>query len=131
MKLLDAPKARTLLVLGYPDVFAAGKHCSEVIKAKPIGLEGIDDELIEYMKKKQLHISDIPLLPDGNGWLLVEFGGETKEEADEKAKKLMEKLKKQDNPPTMSLFDEKDQEEKLWEIRESGLGSYSKYSGNG
>ncbi len=129
MKLLDAPKATTLVVLGYPDVFAAGKHCSEVIKAKPIGLEGIDDMLIEYMKKKQLHISDIPLLPDGNGWLLVEFGGETKEEADEKAKKLMEKLKKEDNPPTMSLFDEKDQEEKLWEIRESGLGATANIPG--
>ena len=34
------------------------------------------------------------MLPDGRGWLLVEFGGETKEESDEKARALMRDLEK-------------------------------------
>ncbi len=123
LKLLSAPKYRSLLVLGYPDVYAAGKHCSEVMKAKPIGLEGIDDRLISYMQKKDLNINDLSLLPEGQGWLLVEFGGDSKEESDQKAKDLMEKLKQEDDPPTMSLFDDQAQEAKLWEVRESGLGA--------
>ena len=34
------------------------------------------------------------MLPDGGGWLLVEFGGETKDEADAKARALMRDLEK-------------------------------------
>ena len=33
------------------------------------------------------------MLPDGRGWLLVEFGGETKEEADAKARALMRRAR--------------------------------------
>jgi len=129
MKLIEVPKKRSLLVLGYPDVYSAGEHCSEILKFKPVGLEGIDDKLIGYMQKKDLNLDDLPLLPDGNGWLLVEFGGDTKKEADQKAKDLMEHLEKQDNPPEMSLFDKADQEAKIWEIRESGLGATANIPG--
>ena len=129
MKLIEAPKVRSLLVLGYPDVFAAGKHCSEIMKYEPIGLEGIDEELISYMKKKNLNTDDLPLLPDGKGWLLVEFGGDTKKESDKKAENLMKHLKREPNPPTMSLFDDEEQEKKLWEIRESGLGATANIPG--
>ncbi len=129
MKLIENPKARTLLVLGYPDVFEAGKHCDEIMKHEPVGLEGMDDKLINYMQKKHLNIDDLSLLPDGNGWLLVELGADSKEESDAKAKKLMAQLKKQKNPPNMSLFDKSDQETKLWEIRESGLGATANIPG--
>ncbi len=123
LKLVPNPECRSLLVLGYPDVFAAGSHVMEILKHKPIGLEGIDDTLISYMKKKKLHVQDIPLLPEGKGWLLVEFGGETKEEADNKAKKLVKEIQKEDNAPTHILYDNEEEEKKLWEIRESGLGA--------
>ena len=39
------------------------------------------------MKKKGIHPQDITLLPEGGGWLLVEFGGESKEESDDKAQR--------------------------------------------
>lgn len=123
LMLLPKPKARSLLVLGYPDVYAAGHNAPKAMKHKPIGLEGIDDKLIGYMQKRGLNIDDLPLLPDGKGWLLVEFGGDSKEDSDNKAKALMDELKKEDNPPAMSLFDDPAQEKKLWEIRESGLGA--------
>lgn len=123
LMLIPKPKARSLLVLGYPDVYAAGHSAPEAMKHKPIGLEGIDDKLIGYMKKRGLNVDDLPLLPDGKGWLMVEFGGDSKEESDQKAKDLMDELKKGDNPPNMSLFDDPKQEKKLWEIRESGLGA--------
>ncbi len=124
MKLVPNPKERTLLVLGYTDVFAAGDDVPEIMKHKPIGLEGMDDLLIEFMKKKGLHPADVKLLPDGNGWLLVEFGGESKEDADAKAKNLMSELKKRgDKAPTFKLFDDDDEEKMLWQVRESGLGA--------
>jgi FAD/FMN-containing dehydrogenase/Fe-S oxidoreductase len=122
-RLVYSPPARSLLVLGYPDVYTAGDHVPEIMAHQPVGLEGIDDLLIVYMKKSGLHPEDIQLLPEGGGWLLVEFGGETKEEADERAHKLMEDLKKSSGAPSMRLYDKVEEETKIWEIRKSGLGA--------
>ncbi|HEX3598606.1 MAG TPA: FAD-binding and (Fe-S)-binding domain-containing protein [Lacipirellulaceae bacterium] len=123
LKLLEAPKTRSLLVLGYPDVYAAADHVMQVRAHKPIGLEGIDDKLINYMRRKGVHPNDIELLPEGNGWLLIEFAGDTREEADDRAKELMAELKRHSNAPTMKLFDNPWEEKKVWEIRESGLSA--------
>ncbi|MGZ3917629.1 MAG: FAD-binding and (Fe-S)-binding domain-containing protein [Flavisolibacter sp.] len=123
MKLITAPKERTLLVLGYPSLPDAGYAVPDIMKHRPIGLEGLDDLLIEFMRRKGLNIKDLPLLPKGNAWLMVEFGGENKQEADGKANKLMDELKGKSIKPEMSLFDDPEQTKKLWEIRESGLGA--------
>ncbi|HEY8903583.1 MAG TPA: FAD-binding oxidoreductase, partial [Chthoniobacterales bacterium] len=123
LHLVPAPKARTLLVLGYPDVYSAGDDVPEIVKHKPIALEGVDDLLISYMKKKGLHPDDVRYLPEGGGWLMVEFGGESKLEADARALEMMAALRKRPSPPTMKLYDDPRQEARLWEIRESGLGA--------
>ncbi len=75
------------------------------------------------MQKKGMNSADVAMLPEGHGWLLVEFGGDSEEEADNKAKRLMEDLKGKDNAPSMSLLEHEDQEKKIWELRESGLGA--------
>ena len=114
---------RSLLVLGYPDIYAAGDHTPEILAHRPIGLEGIDDVLIEAMKVKNIHPKDLPLLPEGRGWLIVEFGGATRAEADDRAKKLAAELRGKPGAPTIKLYDDPVQEQKLWEIRDSGLGA--------
>ncbi|MDD5579992.1 MAG: FAD-linked oxidase C-terminal domain-containing protein [Methylobacter sp.] len=123
LRLVDSPPARSLLVLGYPDVFSAGDHVPEVLKHKPIGLEGIDDRLIADMKAINLHPQDIRLLPEGGGWLLAEFGGNTKNQSDALATACMDALRQSGNPPTMKLFDDPKEEEMIWKVRESGLGA--------
>jgi hypothetical protein len=65
-------------MLGYPDIYTAADHVPEVLQFKPLGLEGIDDLLIDGMKKKKMHPEDLELLPPGGGWLLVEFVGRDK-----------------------------------------------------
>jgi FAD/FMN-containing dehydrogenase/Fe-S oxidoreductase len=123
VRLVYSPPARSLLVLGYPTVYEAGDHVPEILQYGPIGLEAIDDELIRDMQAHGMHPSDIPILPDGKGWLLAEFGGETTEESHGKAKKAMDELKKAQNPPSMRLFESPDETEKIWGIREDGLGA--------
>src|SRR5215468_4202612 len=103
VRLVDWPKKRTTLVLGYPDVYAAADHVPEICKSQPIGLEGMDDVLIENMKKKSLHLESIKLLPEGKGWLLCEFGGETKDEATAKAKALIAHLRAGPNPRGINM----------------------------
>ncbi|MDQ6801521.1 MAG: FAD-binding oxidoreductase [Acidobacteriota bacterium] len=128
-RLIWSPPARTLVVLGFDDVYIAGDHVKEVLPFKPIALEGMDDRLIEDMKKKKMHPGDEALLPPGNGWLVCEFGGHTKEEADEQAKKMMEALKRGKVVPSMKLYDDKREENMVWQMRESGLGATANVPG--
>ncbi|MGI9089156.1 MAG: FAD-binding oxidoreductase [Chthoniobacterales bacterium] len=123
LQLIPNPKARTLLVLGYPDVFAAGDHCPKIMRHQPIGLEDFDDEMVHLMKEHQLHPDELKLLPEGRGWLMVEFGGASKEQADDRARELMAALENNGRAPAMKLYDDKASEKKLWEVRESALGA--------
>jgi FAD/FMN-containing dehydrogenase/Fe-S oxidoreductase len=123
LRLVHNPPARSLLVLGYPDIYSAGDHVPEVMEGKPIGCEALDELLIDNLRTKGLDLNDLPLLPPGKGWLLVEFGGETRQDSDAAARRLMDKLQKKPDAPAMSLFDDPAQEKLLWEIRESGLGA--------
>jgi FAD/FMN-containing dehydrogenase/Fe-S oxidoreductase len=125
VRLVHSPPGRSLLVLGYPSVFEAADHVPEILEFGPTGLEGIDSRLISDMVAKDKHTSEVPKLPDGEGWLLVEFGGESREESHSKAEECMARLEKDDDTPAMRLFDDQAEEQKLWEIREAGLGATS------
>ena len=123
VRLVDSPPVRSLLVLGYADVFAAADHVMDVLAYGPIGLEGMDDGLIRDMTAIGLHPEDVSLLPPGGGWLLVEFGGQTRDEAHGKAHALMSALGRRDGAPSMKLFDDPAEERMIWTVRESGLGA--------
>jgi FAD/FMN-containing dehydrogenase len=110
-------------VLGYPDVFTAGDHVTDILPLKPTALEGMDHLLFEFEKEKGRKEKNLELMPHGKGFLLVEFGGDSKEDADAQTIRCMEMLKKQANPPTMKMFDDPEEEELIWKIREGGLGA--------
>lgn len=129
VRLVDSPPVRSLLVLGYADVYAAGDHIMEILAHHPLGLEGMDDVLVNHMQKKGLHPQDLALLPDGGGWLLVEFGGDSKAEANDQAHRLMAALQRQSQPPSMRLYDDPAQEEAIWLVRRSGLGATARVPG--
>jgi len=123
VRLVQSPPVRSLVVLGYPDVYSAGDHIPEILRYRPIGLEGMDDRLVNDMVKMRIHPKDVKLLPHGGGWLLVEFGGDTKEEADTLARQMMEGLRAVAHPPSMKLYDDPPAEDVLWTVRKSGLGA--------
>ena len=123
LRLVPSPPGRALLVLGYPSVYEAGDHIPEILAFHPIGLEGIDKRLVEDMRKAQLHVDDLHLLPDGKGWLLVEFGGDDRAESCAVAERAMQKLRGCSKPPSMKLYTDAREEQAIWEIRKSGLGA--------
>ena len=124
LELIPKPPCVSLLVVGYPDKFRAADHVTIVREHEPISIEGIDGTLIEDMTLLGIHQHERSMLPDGRGWLLVEFGGETKEESDAKARALMRDLEKDGRPPSgMKLYDDPDSEQHIWEVREAGLGA--------
>ena len=62
-------------------------------------------------KKGGLHSEHLSLLPDGRGWLIVQFGAATKKEAKETAEELRNRLQKQHDPPSMKLLVEKSEQQ--------------------
>ncbi len=123
MNLVPNPKARSLLVLGYPDVYEACNHLTEILSLKPTALEGMDHLLFQFVRDKGDEDADIALMPPGKGFLIVEFGGDSREDSDAQARKCMDMLKKHKDSPQMRLLDDPKKEEMIWKVREGGLGS--------
>jgi FAD/FMN-containing dehydrogenase/Fe-S oxidoreductase len=123
VRLIYSYPKRVILVLGYPSVYEAGDHVPEILKYKPIALEGLDQFLVQNVKTKHMpQLDDLSELPKGKGWLVVEFGAGTKEEAEQTARDAMRALEGA-NSPTMRLYVDEEQQKKIWDLREAGLGA--------
>ncbi len=124
LELIPQPPCVSLVAVGYPDKFRTGDHVTLAREHRPISIEGMDATLIDDMTLLGIHRRDRSMLPDGRGWLLVEFGGETKDESDAKARALMRDLEQDGHPPSgMKLYDDPDSERHIWQVREAGLGA--------
>ncbi len=124
-RLVESPPARVLLLIAYPDIYQCADHVPDVMAHKPIGLEGVDDLLVEYTRRRGINSEGLALLPEGGGWLLAEFGAATIAAAEARAAGLMAALNRNPNPPNMRLFTDREQIRRVWEVRESSLGVIS------
>src|SRR5947209_17215157 len=71
-RLVESPPARVLLVIAYPDVYQCADRVPEVMTHSPIGLDGMDNLLVEYTRRKGINSEGLALLPEGGGWLFAE-----------------------------------------------------------
>ncbi|MEX0618002.1 MAG: FAD-binding oxidoreductase [Pseudohongiellaceae bacterium] len=127
LKLVPSPPRRVLLIAGYKDVYACGDHVPDILEYEPIGLEGIDSVLIESMATRKLHVDERRQLPEGNSWLLIEFGGDTEEEAHGKAQRLQSFLETQPEITGLCLITEPRLQVNFWKVREAGLAATSRH----
>src|ERR1700722_4486701 len=123
-RLVESPPQRILLVVAYPDIYQCADHVPEILQHKPIGLEGFDNLLVYYNRTKGMNPEGLAMLPEGGGWLMVEFGGQTLKEAEAQARGLIDALNHSANPPNTRLFSGQ-QAKRIWEIREASLGATS------
>jgi len=127
-RLVESPPQRVLLVVAYPDIFQCADHIPEIMTHRPIGLEGFDDLLVYYTRTKGINSEGLALLPEGGGWLMVEFGGQTIQQAESQARGLAESLNRSPTPPNSRLYSGQ-QAKRIWEIREASLGVTSHVPG--
>jgi FAD/FMN-containing dehydrogenase/Fe-S oxidoreductase len=121
-RLVESPPERVLLIIAYPDIYQCADHVPEIMAHKPIGLEGFDDLLVGYTRAKGINSEGLALLPEGGGWLMVEFGAETARAAESQAQGLMQSLSHDVDAPHMRLYTDKQQIKRVWDVRESALG---------
>jgi FAD/FMN-containing dehydrogenase/Fe-S oxidoreductase len=127
-RLVESPPARVLLVVAYPDIYQCADHIPEIMAHKPIGLEGFDDLLVYYTRTKGINSEGLALLPEGGGWLMVEFGDQTIQEAESQACGLIDALNRSSTPPNTRLYSGQ-QAKRIWDIRETSLGVTSHVPG--
>ena len=115
-RLVPSPRERVLLVIGFPDIYAAGDAVPRVLQAGPIACEGLDEGIVGGLRERNLRLEDIARLPDGKAWLMVEFGADRKEEAIGKAERLRGTL-------GGALLTDPGAMERIWTIRETGASA--------
>ncbi|NES17365.1 MULTISPECIES: FAD-linked oxidase C-terminal domain-containing protein, partial [Micromonospora] len=128
LTLLPVVRAKSIVFLSYPDIAAAGDDVPRVLPHHPIALEGLDDKLVNFEKRKHLHPEALHKLPPGGGWLMVQLGGDTTEEAEAAATRLIDAVRR-DGGPGVHRFDDRVDEEQMWAVRESGLGATARVPG--
>ncbi len=122
VNLTASPPFRVLTALGFPDAFLAADAVPQVLTHTPIGLEGFDALLLSFMRRKNLAVDDVSLLPPGGGFLLVEMGAWSAEEAQAKAEELARAAADWPARPSVRIYTATEAA-RIWFIRESALGA--------
>jgi FAD/FMN-containing dehydrogenase/Fe-S oxidoreductase len=122
LNLVSSPPFRVLTALGFPDAFLAADAVPLALEHSPIGLEGMDDLLLSFMRRKNLAVENVGLLPEGGGFLLAEMGAWTPEEAQAKAEALVRAAQSWPVAPTARIYSAEDAK-RVWQVRESALGA--------
>jgi FAD/FMN-containing dehydrogenase len=129
LRLVPVVPARTVVLLGYPDVASSADAVPTVLGSTPIALEGIDHKLVGFQRAKGLNPQALELLPAGQAWLLVQLGGTTKKEADASADKLLAAVGRSRDSSDVAFFDDPEREQELWDVREAALGATARVPG--
>ncbi len=117
VKLIPSPQHRSLIGLGYADAFAAADHVPDILRFHPIGLEGFEGSMVDGLRRKGAPHLD--LVPEGRGYLLVEFGFDTAEEATRTATRFVDWAKQIPNGPNVRAYSAVEARA-MWRIREAG-----------
>jgi len=122
LNLAASPPYRVLTVLGFNDPFLAADAVPLALEHKPIGLEGFDYLLVDFMRRKGLALRELDELPEGVGFLLVEVGAWSAEEAQAKAESVARASQIWPSPP-MAHICTPSEAKSVWHVRESALGA--------
>jgi FAD/FMN-containing dehydrogenase/Fe-S oxidoreductase len=123
LELVPVIPTRTLVVLGYPDIATAADAVPRIVEHEPIALEGVDQYLVHDQQLKGMNAQALAELPEGGGFLMVQFAGQDTEESDRNAQGLVDALAGTEHAPSVAFFDDPAREHELWLVRESGLGA--------
>jgi len=121
IRAVPRPNELALVVLGFDDVFIAADQTPWLLEHRPEALEGFDQNLPDLARIKAMPA--VRFLPAGRSFLLVELGGATKDEARERAERVIAAAHGlRECTGTAYIADPREQAA-VWNIRESGLGS--------
>ncbi|QKV94357.1 FAD-binding oxidoreductase [Streptomyces sp. NA02950] len=111
VRLVEAPRARALAVLGYPDESAAAEAAHTLLPYGPLTVEGMAADLVAGASG----------LPKGGAWLFVEVGGGSREEAYARAEEIARAAG--DATTDHTVVADPAGQRALWRVREDASGT--------
>ncbi len=125
VRLVKSPSKRVVLVLGFPDIYAAADAVPEYQKFAPIAIEGLDRAIIRGLQARKLAQAEIDLLPAGDAWVMLEFGDDTWQGAVQQAEAARDYfLARPASPvPSAMVVADPDLQKRIWSIRENGASA--------
>jgi FAD/FMN-containing dehydrogenase/Fe-S oxidoreductase len=117
VRLVEDPAHRLLVVLGFPDIAAAGDAAPAVLPHRPTACEGLDSRIVETLVERK-GPDAVPPLPRGAAWLFVELAGDEPGELVRRAGDLARDLAPLDH----RVVTDPREIAPLWRIREDGAG---------
>jgi FAD/FMN-containing dehydrogenase len=117
VRLVRAPAVTRLIVLGYPDMPTAADAVPNLLAFRPVAMEGLDVRIVDVVRRGR-GATTVPDMPDGQGWLLIEIGGEDSREVGGRALAVIDAADATDG----WVVDNPSQAAALWKIRDDGAG---------
>ncbi|HEY9440889.1 MAG TPA: FAD-linked oxidase C-terminal domain-containing protein, partial [Streptomyces sp.] len=123
LDLVPVPPYETMVVLGYDDICAAADDVPRLLRnGEPELLEALDGRMAQLMREEHSHLDSLKTFPEGDSWLLVQFSGETQDDADEQALRMLGALGRSRDDASVSFSDDTRREQRMLAAREAGLG---------
>jgi FAD/FMN-containing dehydrogenase/Fe-S oxidoreductase len=125
VRLVREPAHRMLVVLGYPDIAAAGDATPAILEHRPTACEGIDSRIVDVVRERKGPAA-VPPLPSGAAWVFVEVVGDSVEQVISRA----EDVGKACGAIDSLVVTDPVRTAGLWRIREDGAGLSARSTAN-
>ena len=117
VQLVELPKATLMGVFAYKDMALAADAVVPIMRHKPHAVEGLDARLVERVRGAK-GAAAVPALPEGGGWLFVEVGADSADQAET----VMNAIIADSQADTHRVVRDAKEAAKLWAIRADGAG---------
>jgi len=124
VRLIEKPAYTRLIVLGFNDIFTAGDAVADIMRFKPIAMEGLDWGIVGGLNDRNLRQAEVALLPEGRAWILVELAAGTETDLHDKAVRFIDAMQSASLVLSVKPID-RDEEPAIWSIREQGASATS------
>jgi FAD/FMN-containing dehydrogenase/Fe-S oxidoreductase len=125
VRLVPSPAKRVQLVVGFTDIYIAADTVPHFMRFGPIAVEGLDRAIIRGLQARGLKHDEIALLPEGDAWVVLEFGADTHDDAVQKAQAAARHFAAGAAGPNVAtkLVEASALQAKIWSIRETGASA--------
>ncbi len=123
VSLVENPRYKQLLVLGFDNIFEAGDTVRDILPFKPIAMEGLDWTIVGGLKSRGLRQREIGLLPEGKAWILMELAASDTQILERDVDAFVVAAKQMRTVLECKPIYEADQIADIWSIREQGASA--------
>ncbi|MFM0730088.1 FAD-binding and (Fe-S)-binding domain-containing protein [Paraburkholderia sediminicola] len=125
VRLVKSPAKRVIVVVGFTDIYIAADAVPHFMRCGPIAIEGLDRAIIRGLQARGLKKDEIALLPEGDAWVVLEFGADTQDDAVRQAETAAAYFLSGEAGPNVSaiLVEDRALQAKVWSIRETGASA--------